>query len=206
MEVIEFKNIFLKNGYPSDIIDTCIKKFLDKIFCKKLNRCTVPKKYFFIVLPYLGTLSSKIQKQIRNVFQKTMPWNKIKLTFKTHTRISHFFRFKDPIPNALVSNISCLSQCHTKPNTLGADIFGGRNLCEFRDFMALSRTFVLAKVKHFPIFDLAEVSAHESFYSCSSNHQKIFHRLKILSTRKNFVIYKRQNFNCLVLARLYEMF
>ena len=34
-----------------------------------------------------------------------MPWSKIKLTFKTHTRISHFFRFKDPIPNALVSNI-----------------------------------------------------------------------------------------------------
>ena len=58
------------------------KKFLDKIFCKKLNRCTVPKKEFFIVLPYLGPLSSKIQKQIRNVFQKTMPWSKIKLTFK----------------------------------------------------------------------------------------------------------------------------
>ena len=61
--------------------------------------------------PYLGTLSSKIQKQIRNVFHKTMPWSKIKLTFKTHTRISHLFRFKDPIPNALMSNIIYSYSC-----------------------------------------------------------------------------------------------
>ena len=88
-----------------------MKKFLEEIFCKKLNHCTVPKKEFFIVLPYLGTISSKIQKQIRNVFQNTMPWSKIKLTFKTHTRISHFFRFKDPIPNALVSNIIYSYSC-----------------------------------------------------------------------------------------------
>ena len=51
LEVIEFKNIVLKNGDPSNIIDTCIKTFLDKIFCKKLNCCTVPKKEYFIVLP-----------------------------------------------------------------------------------------------------------------------------------------------------------
>ena len=35
----------------------------------------------------------------------------IKLTFKTHTRISHIFRFKDPIPNALVSNIIYSYSC-----------------------------------------------------------------------------------------------
>ena len=40
-----------------------------------------------------------------------MPWSKIKLTFKTHTRISPFFRFKDPIPNALVSNIIYSYSC-----------------------------------------------------------------------------------------------
>ena len=73
LEVIEFNNIFLKNGYPSNIIDTCIKKFLDKISCKKLNRCTVPKKDFFIVLPYLlvryknklGTYSKKTYRGVK---------------------------------------------------------------------------------------------------------------------------------------------
>ena len=111
LEVIEFKKIFLKNGYPSNLIDICINKFLDKISSKKPIRCTVPKKEYFIVLPYLGTLSGKIQKRIRNVFQKTVPWGKIKFAFKTHSRISHLFRFKDPIPKDLVSNIIYSYSC-----------------------------------------------------------------------------------------------
>ena len=72
LEVIEFIKIFLKNCYPSKLIDRCIKTFLDKIFCIKPKRCTVPKKEYFIVLPYLGTLSGKIQKQIRNLFQQSI--------------------------------------------------------------------------------------------------------------------------------------
>ena len=111
LEVIEFKKIFLKNCYPSKLIDTCIKTFLDKIFCIKPKRCTVPKKEYFIVLPYLATLSGKIQKQIRNLFQQSIPWGKILLTFKTHSRLSHLFRFKDPIPKDLVSNIIYSYSC-----------------------------------------------------------------------------------------------
>ena len=104
-EVIEFKRIFLKNGYPAKFIDACIKKILDKIFSQKVKPCTVPKKEFFIVLPYLGPISNKVQKRIKNVFQKAIPWGKINLTFKTETRISHLFRFKDLIPKDVVSNI-----------------------------------------------------------------------------------------------------
>ena len=75
------------NGYPSSLIDLCVRKFLDKIFIKKPINYNVPKKEFFIVLPYLGQLSGKIQKQLRRVFQEAMPWAKIKITFKTHSRI-----------------------------------------------------------------------------------------------------------------------
>ena len=60
------------NGYPSYLIDTYIKNFLDKMFCKKPIHHTVPKKEYFIVLPYLGTLPGKVQKQIKNVFQKSV--------------------------------------------------------------------------------------------------------------------------------------
>ena len=76
-----------------------------QMFCKKPIRHTVPKKEYCIVLPYLGTLSGKVQKQIKKVFQKSVPWGKINLTFKTHSRISHLFRYKDPIPKDLVSNL-----------------------------------------------------------------------------------------------------
>ena len=110
LEVIEFKKI-LKNCYPSKLIDTCIKTFLDKIFCNEPKRCTVPKTEYFIVLPYLGTLSGKIQKQIRNLFQQSILWGNISLTFKTHSRLSHLFQFKDPIPKDLVPNIIYSYSC-----------------------------------------------------------------------------------------------
>ena len=81
LEVVEFKKIFLKNGYHSKFIDKCIKIFLDKIFVKKTIKATVPKKNYFLVLPYLGGLSNKIQKQLQNSFQKAIPWGKINVTF-----------------------------------------------------------------------------------------------------------------------------
>ena len=62
LEVIESKKIFLKNAYPSYLIVTCIKKFLDKIFCEKPIRHAFSQKEYFIVLPYMGILSGKIPK------------------------------------------------------------------------------------------------------------------------------------------------
>ena len=73
------------NDYPSSFIDKCIKEFLDKIFVKKPIKYNVPKKEFFIVLPFLGRLSGKIQKQIKIVLKEAIPWGKINLTFKTHS-------------------------------------------------------------------------------------------------------------------------
>ena len=68
LQILEFKNIFLRNGYPLKIIDTCIQKFLNKIFVTKVIRDTVPQRDYRIVLPYLGPLSNKIQRRIKNVF------------------------------------------------------------------------------------------------------------------------------------------
>ena len=42
---------------------------------------------------------------------KHVPWGKINLTFKMHGRISHLFRYKDPIPKDLVSNIIYSYSC-----------------------------------------------------------------------------------------------
>ena len=88
LEVIVFKKIFkkmLSPGYPSSFIDNCINTFLDKIFRKKVIRSTVPRKEYFIILPYLGPLSTKIQKPLKCVLQNVIPWGEINLTFKiTH--------------------------------------------------------------------------------------------------------------------------
>ena len=63
------------------------------------------------ILLYLGPRSTKIQKRLKCVFPNVIPWGKINLTFKTHSRISHLFRFNDPIPTDLVSNIIYSYKC-----------------------------------------------------------------------------------------------
>ena len=111
LEVVKFKEIFLNNGYPSGYIDYCIKKFLEKIFTKKVISQTVPKKEFQIILPYLGTLSSKTEKRIRSLFKKVIPWGNIKLIYKTQCRISQLFRFKDTLPTEIRSHLIYYFKC-----------------------------------------------------------------------------------------------
>ena len=111
LEVVKFKEIFLRNGYPSSFIDQCIRKFLDKIFIKKIRVQTAPKKEFLIVMPFLGSLSGKIEKRIRSLIQKMIPWGKVNIVYKTQCRVSQLFRFKDSIPNDLKSHLVYYFKC-----------------------------------------------------------------------------------------------
>ena len=45
------------------------------------------------------------------MLQNVIPWGELNLTFKTHSNLSHLVRFKDPIPNVLVSNIIYSYKC-----------------------------------------------------------------------------------------------
>ena len=72
-------------------------KFYGKIFVKKILVDTVPKRDYSIVLPYLGPLSDKIQKRIRNVFKMYIPAGNINLVWKTKRRLSNFLKFKDVV-------------------------------------------------------------------------------------------------------------
>ena len=72
---------------------------------------TVPKEEYSISLPYLGPLSNKTFKRIKNVFQKVLPSAKINIVFKTQCRLSQFFKFKDAIPSDLVSHVVYHYKC-----------------------------------------------------------------------------------------------
>lgn len=110
-EIAEFKRIFLKNGYPLNIIDMCLKNFLTKLFTKKVLVDTVPKKEYIIVLPYLGPLSQKIQKRMKSVFKRYIPTGNINFVWKTQRRISHFLKFKDVVASDYDSHIVYQFKC-----------------------------------------------------------------------------------------------
>ena len=111
LEVVEFKKIFLRNGYPLKLIDTCIQRFLNRTFVKKVLVDNVPRRKYSIVLPYLGPLSQKIQRRLKKVFQKLIPTGEINIVYKTQRRLSHLLRFKDVVPSDLDSHLIYHFKC-----------------------------------------------------------------------------------------------
>ena len=101
LEVENLREILKKNSYPSWIIEQSIRSFLSKLRVSKKVIPTFPKKKLFIVLPYLGTLSSKLKRKIRTCFQNSLPQCSIKINVKSINRIFSLFRFKDVVPKEL---------------------------------------------------------------------------------------------------------
>ena len=104
-EIDKLKSILYKNSYPRDLVDKCIKEFLDKILAPKPVVSTVPKKNLVIALPYLGKLSLQIRTRINRIIKNKLPYCNIQFVFQTKWKISNFFTVKDEIQLILHSII-----------------------------------------------------------------------------------------------------
>ena len=104
-EVNYLKDVLKKNYFPTNLVDKYIKIFLNKQFSQKILEHTVPKKELFIVLPYLGMSSLCLRTHLQKSINSNMSFCKIKIIFKSSTRLANFFRFKGKIPLCLCSNI-----------------------------------------------------------------------------------------------------
>ena len=111
LEVFKLKQIINKNGFPVKVIDKCINLFLKKKYEIKHPVSTVPKKEITMYLPYLGTTSLALRTSLTKVVSKSLPFCKIRVVFKSSTRLSSFFSFKDKIPQSLISGVVYKYQC-----------------------------------------------------------------------------------------------
>ena len=57
-------SIFKCNNYPVNLIDQCIKKFLEKLYVPKQIVPTVPKRELLVFLPFLGKFSLNLRKNL----------------------------------------------------------------------------------------------------------------------------------------------
>ena len=105
-EVNYLKDVLKKNSFPTNLVDKCIKIFLNKQFSQKILEHTVPKKELFIVLPYLGMPSLCLRTRLQKSINNNISFCKIKIIFKSSTRLANFFRFRDKIALCLHSNLS----------------------------------------------------------------------------------------------------
>ena len=110
-EVSHLKDILRKNAFPIKLVDNCIKTFLNKKFLHTPVALTVDKKELSITLPYLGNLSLAIRTHLQNSINRNLPFCKIKVIFKSTTRLGNFFRFKDKVPFTLRSNVVYKFSC-----------------------------------------------------------------------------------------------
>ena len=104
LKVENLREIFKNNSYQSGIAEQSIASFLNKVYVPKKVILTVPKKELFIVLPYLGTLSSNLKRKLGTCLKNSLPQCNIKIIIKSANRLSSLFCFKDVIPKEL--------QCH----------------------------------------------------------------------------------------------
>ena len=105
IQIKKVTEIFLNNGYPAFLVNSCIRGFLDKLFIKKPVKDNVPQKEIRVVLPYLGKLSANIKRNLENVISKNIGCCKLKVIFSSSNRMKDRFSFKDSIPMDIRSNV-----------------------------------------------------------------------------------------------------
>ena len=104
------KTILKSNRFPEGFIDRVVYTFLQKKFTPKTVVHTVPKKKVRIVLPYLGRTSHVIKKKLLVLF-RSIPSHRLEVIYQTTYRMGNLFRFKDCIPNSLMSDFVYSYKC-----------------------------------------------------------------------------------------------
>ena len=72
-EFQSIKDTLLKNGYPLSFIDKCIREFFNRKFNPKRPKQTQtkPSTYLLFRLPYLGSISHHIKKELTSTQKPT---------------------------------------------------------------------------------------------------------------------------------------
>ena len=175
-EIDKLKSILYKSSYPRDLIDKCIKEFLDKIQTPKPVVSTVPKNELIITLPYLGKLSLQIRTRINRIMKHKLLYCNVQFVFQTKCKISNFLTFKDKISSVLRSGIAYKFQC----GSCNA-IYYGKTKRHFKVRMCERLGTSARTGKRIKGDDDSAIKEHLLFY----NHTPDFEDFSILATNNN---------------------
>ena len=99
-----------------NFICICVKRFLKNRDKKKKEvpkENTISEDKTLIIMPYLGKMSSKIERTLKSLFCKALPKVKLHFVYKTSFKMYNLFRFKDQIPEDLLADLAYLFKCGT---------------------------------------------------------------------------------------------
>ena len=105
------KRYFIDNGFPESLLDSIIKKFLNKVFNQEKRKSTVEKLKVYISLPYFGHQSDKMKEEIYKKLTSIYNYAEFKIILTNENKIGNFFNFKDKLPTRLRSSIIYSYKC-----------------------------------------------------------------------------------------------
>ena len=73
----------------------------------------MPKKELVCVFPFLGRKSLEIKKRLQNAIELILPYCKLKIIFKSPSKIVNHFYSKDVLPKKLCSGIVYSFKCNS---------------------------------------------------------------------------------------------
>jgi hypothetical protein len=110
-EIVKLKEILKRNNYPEKLLDKLISKFLNKVFEKRDPVLTVPRRVIRVILPFLGSVSLNVKEKLTRSFRSNFPTCNLQVVFKTGSRMSSWFKFKDVFPKSLISGVVYEYKC-----------------------------------------------------------------------------------------------
>jgi hypothetical protein len=105
------KILFHFNLFPKFQVEKSINEFLANIFRPSHHFPTVPKQKIYLKLPFIGSLTSQLNKNILTVLETTFPQCQFILINYNSLSIHTFFRHKESIPMLLRSSLIYLFKC-----------------------------------------------------------------------------------------------
>ena len=87
--------------------------YLHKVLIKCPNFCIEPKKELICVFPFLGRKSLEIKKRLQNAIERTLPYCKLKVNFRSPSKMVNHFQLKVVLPKKLCSGIVYSFKCNS---------------------------------------------------------------------------------------------
>ena len=110
-EVDFLRTFFSNNGFPSDIFDSTLNKFLNAIYTPKLPVTTVSRMPFYFKLPFYNEHSTTVINSLVKDLSSIYPQVQFTPSLSNPFTVGSLFRFKDSIPSNLRSGLVYKYSC-----------------------------------------------------------------------------------------------
>ena len=104
------RNFFQNNGFPTNLIDTRIRKFLDKIYSTS-TESSKSSDIVYLRLPYFGSQSEKLKVELSKLLKTFLPGITFNYVLVNPLKIGSFFNHKDRLPLCLRSSVIYHYRC-----------------------------------------------------------------------------------------------